>query len=62
MYHYQRKEGQVSNLKSFLPEETPKQKSAKDISLYGLFDFLKEFSELQKLHLPLKDSWADIFD
>ena len=42
-------------MKNFLPEEAPKEKSAKDMSLYESFDFLKELSGLQKLHLPLKD-------
>ena len=42
-------------MKRFLPEQVPKEKSAKDISLYESFDFLKELSGLQKLHLPLKD-------
>ena len=54
-YHHKRKESQVSNLKNFLPEEAPKEKSAKDMSLYESFDFLKELSGFQKLHLPLKD-------
>ena len=53
-YHHKRKENQVSNMKNFLPEEAPKEKSAKDMSLYESFDFLKELSGLQKLHLPLK--------
>ena len=54
-YHHKRKESQVSNLKHFLPEEAPKEKSAKDMSLYESFNFLKELSGLPKLHLPLKD-------
>ena len=33
-YHHKRKESQVSNLKNFLPEEAPKEKSAEDMSLY----------------------------
>ena len=54
-YRYKRKESQASNLKSFLLEEAPKEKSAKDMGLYKSFDFLKELSGLQKLHLPLED-------
>ena len=53
--YQKRKESQVSNLKSFLLEEAPKEKSAKDMSLNESFNFLKELSGLQKLHLPLKD-------
>ena len=48
-YHHKRKESQVWNLKYFLPEESPKNKSAKDMSLYESFDFLKELSRLQKI-------------
>ena len=44
-----------SYLKNFLPEEAPKEKSTKNISLYESFDFLKGSSGLQKLHLPFKD-------
>ena len=54
-YYHKRKENQVSNMKNLLPEEAPKGKSAKDMSLYKSFDFLKELSGLQKLHLPWKD-------
>ena len=54
-YYHKRKESRVSNLKNCLPEEPPKEKSAKDMSLCESFDFLKELSGLQKLHLPLKD-------
>ena len=42
-------------MKNFLPEEAPKEKSAKDMSLCESFDFLKELLGLQKLNLPLKD-------
>ena len=38
-YHHKRKEHQVSNLTNYLPEEAPKEKSAKDMNLYELFDF-----------------------
>ena len=58
---HKRKESQVSNLKSFLLEEAPKEKSAKDMGLYKSFDFLKELSGLQKLHLPLKDYVDEYF-
>ena len=33
--YHKRKENQVSNMKHFLPEEVPKAKSAKDMSLYA---------------------------
>ena len=54
-YRHKRKESQVSNLKSCLPEEALKEKSAKDVSLYDSSIFLKDLSGLEKLHLPLKD-------
>ena len=60
-YHHKRKENQVSNMKNFLPEEAPKEKSAKDMSLYESFDFLKELSGLQKLHLLLKNKMDGYF-
>ena len=60
-YHHKRKENKVSNMKHFLPEEAPKEKSAKGMSLYKSFDFLKELSGLKKLHLPWKDSMDGYF-
>ena len=56
-YHHKRKKSQVSNLKNCLPEEAPNEKSAKDMSLYESFDFLKELLGLQKLNLPFKDGY-----
>ena len=41
--------------KKFLPEEAPKEKSARDMNLYDLFNFLKELSGLQKLRFSLED-------
>ena len=57
--HHKRKKSQVSN---FLSEEAPKEKSVKGMSFYKSFDFLKELSGLQKLHLPGKTIWMDIFN
>ena len=54
-YHHKRR-NQVSNMeKKLLPEEAPKEKSARDMNLYELFNFLKELSGLQKLRFPLED-------
>ena len=68
-YHHKRKESQVSNLKSCLPEEPPKEKSAKDLSKRRAKDvpklnlsiFLTDLSGLEKLQLPLRDYMEGYF-
>ena len=39
IYHYKRKESQISNPKNDLPEKATKEKSPKGMSLCKLFDF-----------------------
>ena len=50
-YHHKRKESQVSNLKNFLPEEAPKEKSAEDMNFSeGVIWVPKVGSSLERLY------------
>ena len=60
-YHHKRKESQVSNLKNCLPEEVPKEKSAKDMSLYESFNFSKGFIGVAKIASSLERLYGRIF-
>ena len=60
-YHHKGKESQVSNLKSCLSEEAPKEKSAKDGSLYESLDFSEIFIEVEKIPSFLERLSGKIF-
>ena len=60
-YHHKGKESQVSNLKSCLSEEAPKEKSAKDGSLYESLDFSEIFIGVEKIPSFLERLSGKIF-
>ena len=64
-YHHKRKESQVSNLKSCLPEEAPKEKPAKDMSKRRAkiesFDFSEGFIGVGKIATSLERLYGGIF-
>ena len=60
-YHHKRKEHQASNLTNYLPEEAPKEKSAKDMNLYELFDFSEVVIGVAKIASSLERLYWRIF-